>query len=597
MLRLPTNKKQTMLNGAITLVITTLIVKVIGVLYKIPLTAMLGEVGLGYFSSAYDVYTPIVSISMAGIPIAVAKMVSQDVALHRYRNARQTYRVSFRLFIIIGIVGTAVMLLLAYPYAFWISKSPNTFYSILAISPAVFFCCAMSIYRGYYEGLSNMVPTGVSQVIEALGKLVLGLLLSYGVIRAGKAQFASGGVVFGKAVQNMDEAMAEIYPYAAAAAVMGVTIGTMIGFFYLFLRYKVKGDGFTRTDLVNSPKPLSGQEIAKMMIALAIPVVASSLITNVTNIIDAGMLRARLASIMNDPAAAGIMKSMYAESLLGTGTPDDSVTDYLYGCYSAAINFKNLVPMITMNFGVSALPVLSAAWATKDHKTSRVTIESVLRLTLLIGLPAGIQSAVFAVANIIIQSAINSLGTEVMAASSAAMSLEYVCYNLLNSFSQACTTFVGQNHGARQIDRCTKTLKVCLVEGGIVALTTIIVIVGLGREILSLFNSDPNIVSIGYIRVCSIFPAYAFSMFYENMSGYLRGFGISLTPALITMICVCGIRFYWVFCVFPHFRTFANIMMVYPISLGTTAFFMVVAVLLCHPARTYRATQAKATAR
>ena len=86
-------------------------------------------------------------------------------------------------------------------------------------------------------------------------------------------------------------------------------------------------------------------------------------------------------------------------------------------------------------------------------------------------------------------------------------------------------------------------------------------------------------------------------MFYENMSGYLRGFGISLTPALITMICVCGIRFYWVFCVFPHFRTFANIMMVYPISLGTTAFFMVVAVLLCHPARTYRATQARATAR
>lgn len=177
------------------------------------------------------------------------------------------------------------------------------------------------------------------------------------------------------------------------------------------------------------------------------------------------------------------------------------------------------------------------------------------------------------------------------------MSLEYVCYNLLNSFSQACTTFVGQNHGARQIDRCTKTLKVCLVEGGIVALTTIIVIVGLGREILSLFNSDPNIVSIGYIRVCSIFPAYAFSMFYENMSGYLRGFGISLMPALITMICVCGIRFYWVFCVFPHFRTFANIMMVYPISLGTTAFFMVVAVLLCHPARTYRAAQAKATTR
>ncbi len=396
MLCLPTNKKQTMLNGALTLVFTTLIVKVIGVLYKIPLTAMLGEVGLGYFSSAYDVYTPIVSISMAGIPIAVAKMVSQDVALHRYRNARQTYRVSFRLFIIIGVVGTAVMLLLAYPYAVWISKSPNTLYSILAIAPAVFFCCAMSIYRGYYEGLSNMVPTGVSQVIEALGKLVLGLILSYAVIRVGKHQFAAGGAVFGKTVQNLDEAMAEIYPYAAAAAVMGVTLGTMFGMLYLALRHKIKGDGFTRTDLVNSPKPLSGQEIAKMMMALAIPVVASSLITNVTNIIDAGMLRARLADIMGNPESASVMKAMYAESLIGTGTPDDSVTDYLYGCYSAAINFKNLVPMITMNFGVSALPILSAAWATKDHKTSRVTIESVLRLTLLIGLPAGIGMAVLA---------------------------------------------------------------------------------------------------------------------------------------------------------------------------------------------------------
>ena len=323
-------------------------------------------------------------------------MVSQDVALHRYRNARQTYRVSFRLFIIIGVVGTAVMLLLAYPYAVWISKSPNTLYSILAIAPAVFFCCAMSIYRGYYEGLSNMVPTGVSQVIEALGKLVLGLILSYAVIRVGKHQFAAGGTVFGKTVQNLDEAMAEIYPYAAAAAVMGVTLGTMFGMLYLVLRHKIKGDGFTRTDLVNSPKPLSGQEIAKMMMALAIPVVASSLITNVTNIIDAGMLRARLADIMGNPESAGVMKAMYAESLIGTGTPDDSVTDYLYGCYSAAINFKNLVPMITMNFGVSALPILSAAWATKDHKTSRVTIESVLRLTLLIGLPAGIGMAVLA---------------------------------------------------------------------------------------------------------------------------------------------------------------------------------------------------------
>ncbi len=202
-----------------------------------------------------------------------------------------------------------------------------------------------------------------------------------------------------------------------------------------------------------------------------------------------------------------------------------------------------------------------------------------------IGLPAGVQSAVFAVANIIIQSAINSLGTEVMAASSAAMSLEYVCYNLLNSFSQACTTFVGQNNGARKIDRCTATLKVCLIEGGIVAAATIFCIVFFGQPLLSLFNSDPNIVSIGYIRVCFIFPSYTFSMFYENMSGYLRGYGISFAPAAITTLCICGIRFLWIGLVFPTSRTFTTIMMVYPISLSITAFCIFCTLLVFHPAR------------
>lgn len=190
----------------------------------------------------------------------------------------------------------------------------------------------------------------------------------------------------------------------------------------------------------------------------------------------------------------------------------------------------DLIFVPVLHWGVAGVAIATAIAYTVSAATLFVHLlktDSVVRVTprdlgldpvalkriVKIGLPAGIQSAVFAVANIIIQSAINSLGTEVMAASSAAMSLEYVCYNLLNSFSQACTTFVGQNHGARQIDRCTKTLKVCLVEGGIVALTTIVIIVGLGREILALFNSDPNIVSIGYIRVCSIFPAYALACF------------------------------------------------------------------------------------
>ncbi len=211
---------------------------------------------------------------------------------------------------------------------------------------------------------------------------------------------------------------------------------------------------------------------------------------------------------------------------------------------------------------------------------------AVLARIVRIGLPAGIQSGVFALANIIIQSAINSLGTEVMAASSAAMSLEYVFYNLLNSFSQACTTFVGQNYGARNIQRCKQVLKVCLVEDLMLAVVTIGGVVFFGKNLLALFNPDPNVVSIGYIRTCSIFPAYVFSMCYENFSGYMRGFGISAVPAALTALGVCGLRFFWVFCIFPTSRTFTTLMAIYPISLCVTSLLIFGALMVVRPAKT-----------
>ena len=221
---------------------------------------------------------------------------------------------------------------------------------------------------------------------------------------------------------------------------------------------------------------------------------------------------------------------------------------------------------------------------------------AVLTRIVRIGLPAGLQSAVFALANTIIQAGINSLGTEVMAASSAAMSLEYVFYNLLNSFSQACTPVVGQAFGARNIPRCKQVLKVCLAEDLVVAIATVAGVVFFGRSILAVFNSDPNVVSIGYIRVCTIFPAYIFSMCYENFSGYLRGFGISLAPALLTALGICGIRFWWVFGVFPAHHDFQTIMLVYPISLCVTAILIVSSALVIHPAKTFGKKDTNGTA-
>lgn len=212
-------------------------------------------------------------------------------------------------------------------------------------------------------------------------------------------------------------------------------------------------------------------------------------------------------------------------------------------------------------------------------RIDRVSIVKIVR----IGLPAGIQGGVFSIANILIQTCINSLGSQVVAASSAALALEFVCYSLLNSFSQACTTFVGQNNGAKDLGRCRKTLKVCLIEDAIVAITMILLVVWQGRTLLSIFSSDPAVIDIAYVRVCTIFPAYVFSMVYENMSGYLRGFGISLLPSVLTALGVCGARFFWVLVVFPASPTFATVMLAYPVSLGLTALLITGALLYCKP--------------
>ena len=210
---------------------------------------------------------------------------------------------------------------------------------------------------------------------------------------------------------------------------------------------------------------------------------------------------------------------------------------------------------------------------------------------LRIGLPAGIQSAVFNFANVVIQSAINSLGTVVIAASSAAYNIEILVYYIFNAFSQACTTFVGQNYGAGQIDRCKRTLLLSLLEDTLASVTAILLILGSGKFLLSLFNSDPQVIDIGYTRLVIIFSAYIFSMLYDVMSGYLRGFGISFIPAVLTTIGVCGTRIAWVYMIFPKSRTFHTLLMVYPVSLSITALLIFIALLVCRPAHHFKKAQ------
>lgn len=211
----------------------------------------------------------------------------------------------------------------------------------------------------------------------------------------------------------------------------------------------------------------------------------------------------------------------------------------------------------------------------------------VLGQILKIGIPAGIQGMIFSFANIIIQSAVNSLGTTVMAASSAAFNLEIFSYYIMNSFGQACTTFVGQNYGAGKSERCLKTLKLCLLQSIVSTAAVSVLILVFSRPLLGIFNTDPDVIATGRIRLEYIFFAYLFSFAQEGLSGYLRGFGVSFIPAACAVIGICGVRLTWIFTVFQKSPSFTTIMQVYPLSLGITAAVILVVTLLVKPSKRY----------
>lgn len=398
-------RKQSVINGAMILMLAVVLVKVIGALFKMPMTSLIGITGRGYFNSAYEIYTPIFAVSMAGLPVAVSRMVAESVALNRYRQARAIFNVSKKVFLVVGVAGTLILLAFAYPYARFVANI-KSLKAILCVAPSIFLCCYMSAYRGYYEGLRNMIPTAISQVIEALGKLVIGLAFIKYIMNIGQSQFdkgmaASGDIsaeVFGVTVTNAAEANGIIVPWAAAGAVLGVTIGSLLSLLFLMLVHKITGDGFSRDMILASPAPNAGGDIAKEMIKIAIPMVISSLILNATNLIDVTTIQARLSTaVQSDFSSVVEMHSVAinrAVELARLNIADKAeVVKYLWGAYGTALDFKSLVPTITIQLGVSALPALAAAWAVKNKDDMRSTVETVLKVGMLIALPAGIGIA------------------------------------------------------------------------------------------------------------------------------------------------------------------------------------------------------------
>ncbi len=386
-------RSQSFLKGAMVLGSSMIIVKLMGMIYKILLSNQFGGVGTGLFNSAYALYNPLFMLSTAGFPIAISRMVSESVTKKRYRDVKQIHRVSVPIFVIAGCLCFLAMVLGSFIYIKLINAD-NAIFAMLCLSPTIFFGCLMSIYRGYFEGMRNMVPTAISEIIEAACKLFLGLAASLLVTKYGMGQYAKTGYVFGVKCANEIEAQSAIIPIAIGAAITGISVGSLLGFVFLFIRYKKGGDGITAEELKSSPKPRRAGTTLRIMVKTAIPIGLGSIIMSLADMIDSTLVQIRINNIMQtDPKA---LLDVYGSLIPDNVYYANETHTFLYGCYGIALTLMMLVTAVTQVFGTTALPSVTAAWTSGNKIQLKKSMETVMRVTTLVTIPSGIGMSVLA---------------------------------------------------------------------------------------------------------------------------------------------------------------------------------------------------------
>ena len=216
-------EKRYIKNTAI-LFVSMAITKIVGALFKIPLANLLGGTGMGFFSTAYGLYSPIFALTAAAVPTVVMRITARNAAVGNGQYALAVRKYALILFTVIGVLGTSATAFFAKPFAEYIACSPESVTAIICISPAVMLCCIASVLRGYREGLSDVMPSAAASVAEALSRAVFGLGISDAVIFYAKDAFLNGRSVFGQNVSTIEQAYSAALPYAAAGAILAVSI-------------------------------------------------------------------------------------------------------------------------------------------------------------------------------------------------------------------------------------------------------------------------------------------------------------------------------------------------------------------------------------
>ena len=411
--RAESDVSQTFVRGAAILTLSMVIVKIFGLLDKVILSSVFSSIsytvelangtmtqdftsfGLGLYSNAYEIFVVIFTVATGGLPIAISRLVSESTAQKRYKDVKLIHKISVPFFIVVGVASFLILVGASFIYVN-IIKSPYSIYAMLCLAPTVLFGCLVSIYRGYFEGQRNMAPTAISEIIEACVKLFIGALLAYVIAAAGMNSYAENGTVFGMAFGNIKDAYQTIVAFSVAGAIMGITLGSCASFLFVFIRYKVLGDGIPEEYYKNSIDARSKRETFIRICKTAIPTALGALVMSLGSLIDQIIIqRVLLNMIETNPEALQAQYSWYFPPVMFKGHATTIHTN-LWGCYSAALTFMQLVTAVTQVFGSSAMPNVTSAWTKGNKDELKRSIETVIRMTMLFTLPMALGLSVLA---------------------------------------------------------------------------------------------------------------------------------------------------------------------------------------------------------
>ena len=410
-------KNQSFLGGAAILAGAAAVVKLIGAVYKIPLNNILGEVGKTYFNTAYYIYNVLLTVSTAGLPLAISRLTSQAYAQGRENQKHKLFQTALWLFFGLGLVGSVFMFSQAASLAAFMNN-PMARLPIRALSPAVFCVCLLACMRGYTQGQGNMTPTAISQILEALCKVCIGLPCAWYLLQLGQG-LAAG----------------------AAGAILGVTVGTVLSMFFL-IQYLLRHRDRARA----SDTPDSGGAILRQILAIGIPITLSNSAMSIINVIDTKIVMGRLQnglSLLEEQAAA------------------------LNGQYGFAMDMVNMVVAFAYPVTMSLLPTASAALARHDTAAVDRIVSSAFRVIIILSLPAGVGLSVLSTP--IMRFILPAQPTAALAAGPHLRILGFACILV---FLMILTNAILQTYGREMIPIFT------VVAGGLTKITMNYILIG-----------------------------------------------------------------------------------------------------------------------